>query len=251
MIDITSDSSTLPVATTLQRVMVVMPTYNEAGNIGPLSEQIIAADPRVDIVVVDDSSPDGTAALAQAVAAQHPTRMFVEVRSERNGRGGAVEHGLRFATTRGYEFALEMDADFSHDPHEIPQLINATKDADLVIASRHLPGGGVEGWNWKRKLIHWAASVYADMILGRHTTDHTNGFRIYRLSVLAQLPAQMRTAQGFAGQTLRAYYIENHGGRIHDVPSMFRERRLGHSKMSLGEAINGAWLMFTTRLRGV
>lgn len=235
------------VAATSMRVLVILPTYNEAANIGPLCDQLMAVRPPVDLLVVDDGSPDGTAVVAQRLHQQHAQRVFVEERQGKLGRGDAVMHGFRFALARGYDFVIEMDADLSHDPAALPTFLAMAPMADLVIGSRHLAGGGVRGWNWRRRLIHWLASTYAHLLLGTPTTDHTNGFRLYRVASLVDLPLESAFANGFAGQTLRAYLFHRQGLRIREVPVIFYERRSGQSKMSWREAVSGAFQIFWYR----
>ncbi|MBI4238255.1 MAG: polyprenol monophosphomannose synthase [Deltaproteobacteria bacterium] len=233
----------------VRRTLVVLPTFNEAGNLVALCEAILQDAPEVDILIVDDNSPDGTGALAKRLQAQCPGRVWAEVRETRSGRGDAVWYGLQFARTRGYAFGMEMDADFSHHPQAISQFLAAADDADLVIGSRHLPGGGVVGWSWRRRAVHRLASWFSDVVLGTPTTDHTNGFRLYRLSCLDSVALNGVAVRGFVGQTLRAYLFHRRGHRIREVPVVFYERRYGASKMSLREAIDGVWTLLWYRLR--
>lgn len=232
-----------------RRTLVVLPTFNEAGNLVALCEAILETVPHVDILIVDDNSPDGTGALAKRLQAQWPGRIWAEVRQTRQGRGDAVWYGLQFARTHGYEFGMEMDADFSHHPQAIPHFLAAAGDADLVIGSRHLPGGGVEGWDWRRRAVHRLASWFSDLVLGTPTTDHTNGFRLYRLSCLDSVALDGISARGFVGQTLRAYLFHRQGHRIHEVPVVFYERRHGTSKMSIREALDGVLTLLWYRIR--
>ncbi|MBI4367508.1 MAG: glycosyltransferase [Deltaproteobacteria bacterium] len=229
------------------RVVAILPTYNEAENIGPLCEHLMGITPRVDVCIVDDDSPDGTGEVVQRLTRAYPTRVFCECRTRRFGRGNAVMHGFRFALAHGYEYAIEMDADFSHDPAAIPALLAAAMDADLVVGSRHLPGGGFRGWNWRRRAVHAVACWYARGLFGMPTTDHTNGFRCYRVACLEQLPLEAAMASGFVGQTMRAVLFHAHGLRIREIPVIFHERRAGRSKMSVGEALRGAWALLKYR----
>lgn len=231
------------------RTLVILPTYNEAENIGPLIEHLLYLEPSVNILVVDDGSPDGTANVVRRLQMRSSGRVFIEVRSMKLGRGNAVMHGFRFALAHGYEYVIEMDADFSHDPAAIPTLLTAAAGADLVIGSRHLPGGGARGWGIGRRCIHWCAAQYARLLIGTPTSDYTNGFRLYRVSALVALPLESVMAQGFVGQTLRAYLFHREGLRIREVPVVFHERRSGRSKMSWREAAAGAWALLLFRLR--
>lgn len=229
-------------------MLVILPTYNEAGNIVALCERVLALPNPVDLLLVDDASPDGTAALVRPLAAQYPRRLHIEARHHRYGRGDAVMHGFRVALAHRYDFCIEMDADFSHDPADIPRLLAAATHADLVIGSRNLPGGGVRGWNWKRRALHTMASAYARLLLGDIATDHTNGFRCYRVAALLHIPLESAMAQGFVGQTLRAWLCHRQGLRLAEIPTIFHERRAGHSKMSLREAVDGAWQLLRYRI---
>lgn len=231
------------------RTLVILPTYNEAENIAPLCEQLLALQPAVDVLIVDDGSPDGTGAVAKRLRNAHPTRVWLEERQGKLGRGDAVMHGFRFALSRDYAYVMEMDADGSHDPMAIPLFLAQAPTADLVIGSRHLPGGGVTGWNWRRRCIHALATLFSRVVLGTPTSDHTNGFRLYRLACLVDLPLESAMAHGFAGQTLRAFLFYKQGLRIREVPVVFHERRKGQSKMSWREAISGAWDILCYRLR--
>ncbi len=230
------------------RVLVILPTYNEAENIVALCEQILALPMMADVMVVDDSSPDGTADLVRGVAQRFPNRVRLEVRPAKSGRGSAVVRGFAVARSERYDFCVEMDVDFSHDPADLPRLLAAMPHADLVVGSRNIPGGGVIGWPWRRKLIHWLASCYARVLLGRTTSDQTNGFRMYRVSNLADFPTEWIAAAGYVGQTLRAFVYRRRGLRVVDVPTIFHERRGGKSKMSWQEALRGAWAIARYRM---
>lgn len=200
------------------------------------------------MLIVDDASPDGTSDVAARLVQTYPDRIFLTVRHDARGRGSAVEHGFRRAMERGYEWCLEMDADFSHDPADIPRFIAARDDADVVVGSRNIAGGGVVGWHWRRHLLHRLASGYARWLVGPTTTDQTNGFRLYRVDALRAVPLVSPSA-GYVGQTLRAFFLHRAGKRIRDVPVIFHERRAGQSKMSAREAFHGAWMLLRYRLQ--
>lgn len=230
------------------RTLVILPTYNESGNIVSLCRQLLALEPAVDVLIVDDGSPDGTAGVAARLRDVHPARVLLEERQGKRGRGDAVLHGLQVARTMGYTYAIEMDADGSHDPTAIPRFLTAAATADLVIGSRHIPGGRAIGWNWQRRFLHWGAMTFARCCLRTPTSDHTNGYRCYRVAALADVPYRGVMVRGFASLPLGAYVFHRAGKRIGEVPVVFHNRRTGTSKMSWREAINGVREILAYRL---
>lgn len=231
---------------TFDRVLVVLPTYNESGTIRNLIRRILDVNYHLNILIVDDGSPDGTGKIADEMAADNP-RVMVLHRQTKSGRGGAVIAGFEFAIERGYDCVIEMDADFSHSPDEIPSMLQAVQKADLVIASRFIKGGGIEDWNWKRKLIHFGADLMVKVILGTPNTDHTNGFRCYRLSKLKKMDLTIFKTAGYIGQTLMEFLFHRCGFVIKEVPSIFRNRSVGTSKMGAGEMWGGILAMVEMR----
>lgn len=230
------------------RTLVILPTYNEAGNIASLCRQLLALEPAVDVLIVDDGSPDGTGAVATRLRSAHPTRVWMQERQGKRGRGDAVLHGLQVARTMGYTYAIEMDADGSHDPAVIPRFLAAAATADLVIGSRHIAGGCAIGWNWQRRFLHWGAMTFARCLLGTPTSDHTNGYRCYRVAALADVPYRGVMVSGFASLPLGAYVFHRAGKRIGEVPVVFHNRRTGTSKMSWREALSGVRAIAMYRL---
>ena len=222
---------------------VVVPTYNEAENIGRLIPQILA-DPRFRVLVVDDGSPDGTGALVGALATADP-RVGLLSRSSKQGLGSAYIAGFRRALAEGAELICEMDADFSHDPRYLPDLLAAIAvGADLVIGSRYVPGGGTTDWGLLRRLISRGGNIYAGLILGLPVADATGGFRCYRRAVLEQLELGRVRSNGYAFQVEMAYKAHKAGFRIAEVPIIFPDRRVGKSKMSrriVLEALVNVW----------
>lgn len=231
-------------ATTAPATLVVVPTYNEAAGIEVLLDRVLAADPHLRILVVDDSSPDGTAELVRRRAAGEP-RIELLVRSAKQGLGRAYVAGFRQGLEGTFERFVEMDADLSHDPDDLPRLIRATEHADLVIGSRYLRGGRVEGWSRRRHLLSFAANTYARTLLGFGVRDSTSGFRCYRRGALETLDLDAIASQGYAFQVEMAFRIHRAGLRVTELPITFRERSSGRSKMSRHIVIEG--MLWVTR----
>lgn len=226
------------------KALVVLPTYNEAANIADVLRRLRAAAPDVDVLVVDDGSPDGTAAMAEALGAELGG---VEVlkRPGKSGLGAAYREGFRRGLASGYEIILEMDADLSHDPAEVPNLIGAVEDgADLAIGTRYMPGGSIPDWPWHRRLISKVGNLYARTMLGITPRDATSGFRAYHRRALEKLDLLDVRADGYGFQVEMAYRVEGNGGKIVEVPICFRDRLLGKSKMS-GKIVVEALLLVT------
>jgi dolichol-phosphate mannosyltransferase len=214
------------------RTMVVVPTYEEAGNITELLQRIRAAAPDVDVLVVDDNSPDGTAKLAQALN-DELGHIDVLVRKEKAGLGTAYRAGFAIGIERGYEVILQMDADLSHDPASIPSLVGALDDdVGLVIGSRYVPGGHIPHWPWYRRFLSKYGNAYTRLALGLKARDLTSGFRAWRASTLERIEYKTTNATGYLFQMELAYRVARHGESIAEVPITFTDRVRGTSKMS-------------------
>lgn len=228
---------------------VVVPTYNECENIGPLLDRVLAL-PRFRVLVVDDNSPDGTAAIVAERARQEP-RVGLLSRSGKLGLGTAYLAGFRRALDEGAEFICEMDADFSHDPIYLPALLAAAEQHyDLVLGSRYIPGGGTTDWGLARKLISRGGNVYAGLILGLPVSDATGGYRCYRRRVLETVNLAAIKSNGYSFQIEMVYRALQAGFRVGEVPIIFPDRRVGHSKMSrriVLEALVNVWRMRFSR----
>lgn len=235
----------------MKELLVVLPTYNEIENIERLTREIMTTNPKPDVLIIDDSSPDGTGDAADRLKTEFPENVFVVHRPRKSGRGSATTLGCKYAEENGYEFVMEMDCDYSHDPKDIPRLMIEAKNADLVVGSRHLPGGKIIGWNWVRHLNSGLANTYTKIVLGTPNTDHTNGFRCYRVEMLRKIPVEQFESSGFVRQTLLEYVIYKMGFKIREVPTVFIDRRAGASKMSWGERFGGLWSILKLRLKGV
>jgi dolichol-phosphate mannosyltransferase len=230
---------------------LILPTYNEAENIGPIiraaREQLREGDR---ILVVDDNSPDRTGAIADAIAQELPG---VEVlhRPGKQGLGRAYLAGFAYALAAGAELLLEMDADFSHDPADLPRLIAAAEQgADLVLGSRYVPGGSVTDWGLLRRLVSRGGSWYARTILGVNVRDLTGGFKCFRRSVLEALDLETVHADGYGFQIELTYRTIKAGFRVVEVPIVFRDRRVGQSKMTARIALEAVWKVPALRSRG-
>ncbi len=218
------------------RTLVVLPTYDEAVNIADVLTRLRAAVPDVDILVVDDNSPDGTADLAKA-AAEDLGQIDVEVRAHKDGLGNAYRHGFRIGMDRGYEILMQMDADLSHDPTAVPDLLGAIDaGADAVIGSRYVPGGSIPHWPWHRRQMSRWGNWYACAVLGMSVSDTTSGFRAYRIEVLEEIDIFSTRAKGYGFQIETAYRISRSGKKLAEVPISFTDRVRGYSKMSLSVA---------------
>ena len=222
---------------------VVLPTYQEAENITAILDALLAVfdDAALDarVLVVDDGSPDGTAELADRVGARDP-RVSVLRRTTKEGIGPAYRAGFRHALQAGAELVLEMDADFSHNPRDVPRLIAATRDADLVLGSRYAPGGGVARWGVVRRAISRSGCWYARRVLGVGVRDLTGGFKCFRRVVLETLPLDKVTAAGYVFQVEVTYRALVAGFRVAEVPITFTDRILGQSKMKGAIVIEAA-----------
>lgn len=222
-------------------VWVVLPTYNEAENLERLVAAILDRLPESRrILIVDDSSPDGTGEIADRLASRHEA---VEVlhRQVKEGLGPAYIAGFRRALSAGAELVIEMDADFSHDPAYLPRLLDAVRNADLVLGSRYVPGGGVTEWGPTRRAISHGGSVYARLMLGVGVRDLTGGFKCIRREVLEAIDLGSIRSRGYAFQVELTYRAIQAGFRVVEVPITFRERRIGASKMTKSIVAEAIW----------
>lgn len=224
--------------------LVIIPTYNERENLEPITSAVLACEGRCDILVVDDNSPDGTGALADELAAKQP-RIRVLHREKKEGLGRAYLHAFRWALEHGYEYIVEMDADFSHDPRYLPRLLDeALAGADLVLGSRYVEGGGTVNWGMARQLISQGGSLYARTILGVGVRDLTGGFKCFSRRVLESIDLGAVKSSGYAFQIELTYRALKAGFKVKEVPIVFEDRRVGQSKMSkkiFAEAVTMVW----------
>jgi dolichol-phosphate mannosyltransferase len=213
------------------RVLVIVPTYNEIENLERILDRLHASVPDAHALVVDDGSPDGTGELADKLAAADP-RVHVLRRTAKTGLGAAYIAGFRWARANGFDVVVEMDADGSHAPEQLPQLLTALADADLVLGSRYVPGGEVTDWPAHRLLLSRAGNRYTRWALRLPLNDATGGFRAARAELIDQLPFDDVASQGYCFQVDWAWRAVRAGARVTEVPITFSERTLGRSKMS-------------------
>jgi len=226
------------------RVLVVLPTYNERANIERILAAVRANLPAADVLVVDDSSPDGTAEAAEKAAAELGS-IEVLVRPEKNGLGPAYRAGFAWGLERGYEAFVEMDSDFSHDPSALPELVAPIEaGADLVIGSRYIPGGSIPEWSASRRLLSRSGNIYANMLLGLGVEDSTAGFRVYGARILRAIDLDTVRADGYGFQIEMTYRARRAGAVICEVPIRFVDRVEGTSKMSTS-TVSEALLLVT------
>ena len=220
------------------KTLIIIPTYNEIDNLPPLLKEIFSYTPEIDVLIVDDNSPDGTGKLADEIHEQN-TQVSVLHRAGKLGLGTAYIEGFKYAIEHAYDAAFEMDADFSHDPHFLPDFLKAIENADLVIGSRYIPGGDTPNWTMLRRLISGGGNIFARFMLGIPVHDCTAGYRCYRRKVLESIDLDTIQSQGYAFQIELAYRVMQHGFKIVETPIVFMDRRVGKSKMSRTIVIEG------------
>jgi dolichol-phosphate mannosyltransferase len=233
-----------------ERAVVVIPTYNEMGNLPLIVPQILQQDPQFDVLVVDDNSPDGTGRLADELAAAEP-RIHVLHRPGKAGLGKAYLAGFKWALDQGYDLIFEMDADFSHDPRFLPTFLDAIQDADLVIGSRYKSGVNVINWPISRLLLSIGANQYARLVTGLPLTDSTGGFKCFRRRVLEAIPLERVRSNGYAFQIEMSFLAWRKGFRIREIPIVFTDRVEGQSKMNGKIVREAVWMVWWLRLRSL
>ncbi len=232
----------------MSRVCVIIPTYNERENLPRLVPSVLEQSPEIDVLIVDDASPDGTGALADEIAARSPGRVHVIHRSGKLGLGTAYVTGFRWALERDYEILFEMDADFSHDPNHLPQFLEHIRQFDVVLGSRYLNGVTVVNWSMHRLLLSYLANAYARRITGIRVTDLTGGYRCYRRRVLEAVDLDAVRSSGYAFQIEMTYRAARRGFRIGEMPIIFVDRNVGASKMSRRIVWEAVWMVWRLRL---
>ena len=231
---------------------LILPTYDEAENIEPLVRaalpQLAGTELEHTVLVVDDSSPDGTGELADRLAEELPAVRVLH-RPGKEGLGRAYLAGFAVALAEGADLILEMDSDFSHDPADLPRLIAAADAADLVLGSRYVPGGGVENWGLIRRAISAGGSIYARLVLGVPVRDLTGGFKCFRRAVLEAIPLEQVRSKGYAFQIELTYRALRQGFRVREIPIRFVDRAVGGSKMSRAIVLEAVWKVPALRVR--
>lgn len=232
------------------RALVILPTYNELGNLGPLMESIIEQGEMFDVLIIDDGSPDGTGLLADHLKTVYPNRVEVIHRQGKLGLATAYLTGFRYGLNKGYDYMLEMDADFSHNPYYLPEFIQTMvrEKADVVLGSRYVPGGGATRWPWYRRLISRGGSMYAGLMLGVSIRDLTGGFKCFSRRVLEAMNLEAIESTGYGFQIEMTYRAVRSGFKVAEMPIIFEERREGKSKMSPGIFAEALWMVGKLRL---
>lgn len=234
-----------------ERALVIIPTYNEAANIGQLIPKVLEQDPRIEVLVVDDNSPDGTGDLVEALSRSDP-RVHLLRRPAKGGLGTAYIAGFRWALERNYDYIFEMDADFSHDPKHLPEFLRAIQDADLVLGSRYLKGRvTVVNWPMGRLLLSYFANVYARRVTGLKVFDATGGFKCFRRKVLEKIDLNSVRSNGYAFQIEMSFRAARLGFRIVEIPIVFVDRTDGTSKMSGAIVREAIWMVWWLRLKAM
>jgi len=234
-----------------EKALVIIPTYNESTNLSQIVPLVLREDERLDVLVVDDNSPDGTGDLADRMAATDP-RMHVLHRSGKLGLGTAYLAGFRWALERQYDYVFEMDADFSHDPKHLPDFLRAIDNADLVLGSRYLQKRvTVVNWPMTRLLLSYAANVYARVVTGLRLYDATGGFKCFRRKVLEAIDLDRVRSNGYAFQIEMSFRAWRKGFRIVEIPIVFVDRTEGQSKMSGAIVREAIWMVWSLRLQAL
>ena len=215
----------------IRTVLVVVPTYDEAANVGPVLSALVAAVPDAHVLVVDDNSPDGTADLV-AARADHGERVFLLRRPGKAGLGAAYRAGFAWALNRSYDAVVQMDADLSHPPDRVRALVEALADADVAIGSRYVRGGSVRDWSVSRRVVSWLGNVYVRLVLALPVRDATAGFKAFRSDALREIGVLTSHSNGYCFQIENTWQAVRHGLRVVEVPITFTDRAAGTSKMS-------------------
>ena len=231
-----------------ERALVVIPTYNERENLANIVPLTLEQDPRLEVLVIDDNSPDGTGELADELVAASP-RVHVVHRSGKQGLGTAYRAGFRWAIEHGYDYVFEMDADFSHDPRHLPKFLAEIQDADLVVGSRYLNRRvTVINWPMSRLMLSYFANVYARWVTGLELWDSTGGYKCYRRKVLEGIDLDQVRSNGYSFQIETSFRAWKRGFRIREITITFSDRNVGRSKMSGAIVREAIWMVWRLRL---
>jgi dolichol-phosphate mannosyltransferase len=225
------------------KTLIIIPTYNEKENIEKIILQVLAKHESIDVLIVDDGSPDGTGQIADSLSKQN-NRIFVIHRKNKSGLGTAYVAGFKYAIEKKYDYVFEMDADFSHDPKYIPDFLNAIKEADLIIGSRYISGVNVINWPITRLLLSYYANVYSRIVTGLPVKDATGGFKCFRREVLEAIDLDKVKSNGYSIQIEMSFRAWKKGFRIKEISIVFEDRRLGQSKMSKKIVREAIWMVW-------
>ncbi|MCB2205212.1 polyprenol monophosphomannose synthase [bacterium] len=227
----------------MKRALIIIPTYNELENIQNIVPDILSRDDRLEVLVVDDNSPDGTAGKVRGMM-EGNDRIHLLEREKKMGLGTAYVAGFKYAIAQGYDYVFEMDADFSHDPSTLPRFLEAIEEFDLVLGSRYIEGVNVVNWPMKRLLLSYFANQYTRIVTGLPVRDATGGFKCFRIEVLKAIDLDQVRSNGYSFQIEMSFKAWKKGFRIHEIPIIFMDRRVGISKMSkkiVREAVTMVW----------
>ncbi|MDH7514393.1 MAG: polyprenol monophosphomannose synthase [Bacteroidota bacterium] len=237
----------------MKRALVIIPTYNEAENIRSIVPEVLRQDPCIEVLVVDDGSPDGTGVIVREMMTSEPRLHLIE-RQGKMGLGTAYVQGFKYAIREGYDYVFEMDADFSHDPNLLPEFLKEIQEYDLVLGSRYIRGVNVVNWPMKRLLLSYFANVYTRIVTGMPVRDSTGGFKCFRIEVLKAIDLDAVHSNGYAFQIEMSFKAYRKGFRVHEIPIVFMDRRVGVSKMSkkiVREAVTMVWRLRFQALLGL
>lgn len=228
-----------------EKALILLPTYNEKDNIERIIPEILKQDDRLFILVIDDSSPDGTGEIADRISSENP-RVFVLHREKKEGLGQAYIAGFKWALERDYDYIFEMDADFSHDPKYLPDFLSSITEVDIVLGSRYISGVNVVNWPMMRLLLSYFANVYTRIVTGLPLRDATGGFKCFRRKVLETVNLDKVRSNGYSFQIEMSFRAHRKGFKIKEIPIIFYDRTAGESKMSkkiVREAVVMVWLL--------
>jgi dolichol-phosphate mannosyltransferase len=232
------------------KTLVIIPTYNEKDNISKVIPLVLKQDPDIEVLVVDDNSPDGTGKLVEELKASNPRIKLIR-REKKSGLGTAYLAGFKYALENGYNYIFEMDSDFSHDPNYIPDFLKAIKDSDLVLGSRYIKGVNVVNWPITRLLLSYFANVYARWVTGLPLKDSTGGFKCFKREVLEKIDLDNIHSNGYAFQIEMNFRAWKKGFRIKEIPIIFVDRRAGESKMSKKIVREAIWMVWKLRILSI
>ncbi|MGY8787692.1 MAG: polyprenol monophosphomannose synthase [Fidelibacterota bacterium] len=229
------------------KTLIISPTYNESKNIKSLVEQVLGPNPNFDLLVVDDNSPDGTAAKVRDLQKMYPT-LYLEERPGKMGLGTAYIFGFKWALKNDYEAIVQMDADLSHDPKDVPILVGQLAENDLVIGSRYINGVSVVNWPISRLILSYGANMYSQIVTGMPINDGTGGFKAWRSSLLKQIDFNKIRSQGYSFQIEMNFRAWRKDARIKEEPIIFHDRTIGESKMSKSIMYEAIWMVWRLRI---
>jgi len=227
----------------MNQTLIIVPTYNERENFPRMAEKLLSLPVAIDVLVVDDNSPDGTGKLADEMAAKHP-QIKVLHRTEKNGLGRAYIAGFKWALAHGYEFIFEMDCDFSHDPNEIPAFLKAAQNADLVLGTRYRGGIRVINWPLSRLILSRFAGIYVNLVTGMPISDPTGGYKCFRREALKSINLDEVRSNGYSFQIEMTHRLWRQGFTVAEVPIIFTDRTEGQSKMAGGIINEAFWMVW-------